>query len=120
MKNFRWDKKYLYWGLTALCVIVCCIAFFWILQSWPSISDTISTIFHILSPFVWGLVIAYLLNPMMCLFERALFRPLGGMIFRKKSSRAKKLARAVSIICSLLVAGIVIAALMWLIIPGYT
>ena len=29
MKNFKWDKKYLYWGVTAFCVVVASIAFFW-------------------------------------------------------------------------------------------
>ncbi len=28
MKRFRWDKKYLYWGMTAFLVIASCIVFY--------------------------------------------------------------------------------------------
>ena len=33
-RYFRWDKKYLYWGITAFLVIISSIAFFWLLLLW--------------------------------------------------------------------------------------
>ena len=31
---FNWDKKYLYWGVTAFCVIACSILFYMALQNY--------------------------------------------------------------------------------------
>ena len=42
MKNFRWDKKYLYWGITAFSVIVCSISFFWLLNKWSSFTGVLA------------------------------------------------------------------------------
>ena len=62
---FRWDKKYLYWGITAFCVIAASILFYTVLDKLPSIGKLIGRLVSILSPFVWGLAISYLLAPMM-------------------------------------------------------
>lgn len=62
-KHFRWDKKYLYWGVTAFAVIACAILFYMALNYIPMLGRAIGSLLTILSPFVWGLVISYLLNP---------------------------------------------------------
>lgn len=72
-RRFRWDKKYLYWGVTAFCVIAASILFYLIISSFPIIAKGVSKIFSILSPFIWGIVITYLLSPVMHGLER-LFR----------------------------------------------
>ena len=55
---FRWDKKYLYWGITAFCVIACSILFFMALNYMDELRNGIARLLQILSPFIWGLVIA--------------------------------------------------------------
>ena len=34
-RHFRWDKKYLYWGVTAFCVIAAAILFYMALNYLP-------------------------------------------------------------------------------------
>lgn len=68
--KFRWEKKYLYWGLTAFLVIVCSISFFLLLNRFNEVMDALRFLGDLLMPFVLGLAIAYLLNPVMEFFER--------------------------------------------------
>ena len=116
MKRFDPKNKYLGWGITAFGVIACCILFYMLLQHGKSIGDAISSLFGILSPIIWGLVIAYLLWPLTKVFQRKLFEPLLKKIRPKKPVRTS-LARGLSVALSILVALLIIAALIWLIIP---
>ena len=63
-RHFRWDKKYLHWGVTAFCVIACAILFYMALSYLGFLGKAFKSLARILSPFIWGLVIAYLLNPL--------------------------------------------------------
>ena len=111
-RRFRWDKKYLYWGITALCVIAGAIAFYAALRFLPVVGAWIKKIFKILSPFVWGLAITYLLAPLMKRLEAA--------FLTKTSKRMKikpKTARALAVLVSILVMIVIVSALVYLIIP---
>ena len=56
-RTFRWDKKYLYWGITAFLVIAAAILFYLALNFLPTMGKALASLFGILSPFVWGLVL---------------------------------------------------------------
>ncbi len=117
-RHFRWDKKYLYWGITAFCVIAAAILFYMALNYLPALGRTIGKLMHILSPFLWGLVISYLLLELMTKMEDALFRPLCARLYRRsKKKDGRKLARGLSVFVSIIVLLLVLAALVWLIIP---
>ena len=36
-RHFRWDRKYLYWGITAFCVIAAAILFYMALRFLPDL-----------------------------------------------------------------------------------
>ena len=95
MKRFDPKNKSLGWGITAFGVIACCILFYMLLQHGKSIGDAISSLLGILSPIIWGLVIAYLLWPLTKVFQRKLFEPLLKKIRPKKPVRTS-LARGLS------------------------
>ena len=116
-RPFRWDKKYLYWGITAFCVIAASILFYMILSALPGIGKAIKSLVAILSPFIWGLVIAYLLTPLMRSLEKQVFRPLGHRLFKKRKKSVRGFARGMSVFVSILVFLLVIAALFYLILP---
>ncbi len=103
-RHFRWDKKYLYWGVTAFLVIAAAILFYFVLQNFPWLRAVLSKIGKILSPFIWGFVITYLIAPLMKLLERRVFGPLSARLFRKsKTKDGHKLARALSVTFSVLI-----------------
>ncbi len=117
MNNFKWDKKYLYWGVTAFCVIIACLTFFWVIQRWDGVRAVFSSINSMLSPFIWGFVIAYLLTPLVKLFQHKVTGPLGRKIYKNNEDKVKKFGRGLAVTLSVLLMLASIVALIWLIIP---
>ena len=117
-RHFRWDKKYLYWGVTAFCVIAAAILFYMALNYLPLLKRGLASLLHILSPFVWGLVICYLLTPFMRLVEKKLFKPLSKKLYKNsKRSNGSRFARGMSVLLSELFLLAILTALVCLIIP---
>ena len=117
-RHFRWDKKYLYWGVTAFCVIAAAIVFYMALNYLPGMTKALGKLLGIFSPFIWGLVLAYLLTPLMRWLDRAVFQPLFRRLFRgSKKFDGKKLARTLAVLLSELVLLAVLVALVYLILP---
>ena len=118
-RRFKWDKKYLHWGVTAFCVIACSILFYMALRYIPDIGRAIGSLFRILSPFVIGLIITYLLNPVMRFLEKKLFTPFSKWILKnsRRKKTGEKLSRVLSVLFSELFFIAILAALVYLIIP---
>lgn len=116
-RRFNWDKQYLYWGITAFCVIAAAIVFFSIVANLTTIKTGIASFVGILSPFLWGLVITYLLSPLMQRMENKVFLPLCGKLMKKSKDGGKNLARGMSVVVSLLVFFLLLLALVYLLIP---
>ena len=117
-RPFKWDKMYLYWGITAFCVIAASIFFYMALRYLPDIGKWIGGVARILSPFIWGLAISYLLMPVMRSMERNIFQPLSAKLFKKsRKHTGKKLARGLSVFMAILIFLAVIVALVYLILP---
>ncbi len=116
--GFRWDKKYLYWGVTAFCVIACAIVFYMALNYISVLGSALSTLMSILSPFLWGLVISYLLLPCMTAMENKAFRPLCAKLYKNsKKSGGERLARGIAVFVAEIILLVILAALVYLIIP---
>lgn len=99
MENrFKNHKEYFYWGLTAFCVIAASIILYYILQKLPVIGEFIGKVISILQPFIYGLLIAYLLTPLMTKLN-------------------KKLPKWASVIICELVVLLILALLVYLILP---
>ena len=117
-RHFKWDKKYLYWGITAFCVVACAILFYMALNYIGVVGRAIKALVRILSPFIWGLVITYLLSPLVRTLQNRLFDPLCARLNRGgKRRRGKKLARGLAVFLSEIIMLAVIVALFYLIIP---
>lgn len=117
MNKFKGDKKYIYWGVTAFLVIVACLAVFWVIQRWAGVRALFADANKILSPIIWGFVIAYLLTPFVKFFERKLTHPLGLKMFKKRPERADGFGRGLSVTISLIVMLGIITALFSIVLP---
>jgi predicted PurR-regulated permease PerM len=120
MKRFRWDKKYLYWGVTAFLVIAASIVFFMIVNHLTWLGEVLRKFGKILSPFVWGLVIAYLLYPLMRIYQRGIFQPLWKFLLKKSKKADKlvpKLSRGFSVFLAILSLLIILTGLIWMVAP---
>ena len=117
-RRFNWDKRYLYWGVTAFCVIAAALLFYFAVGNLSVFGNAISRVVSILAPFIWGLVICYLLSPLMRSLEERLFLPLCRKLYRKsKKKNGKKLARVLAVVFSEIILVLVIVALVYMIIP---
>ena len=111
-RRFRWDKKYLYWGITAFLVIAAAVLFYMLLQHLPDLQKAWNKMMTILAPFVWGLILAYLLLPLTRQLEK-LFSSK-----RMKLAHVKgKFARTMAIIISEIVLLVLLTAFVLLILP---
>lgn len=117
MKRFKWDKKYLYWGITAFLVIICCLVFFMALNRWNYIAQFLSNIFNILKPVVYGLIFAYLLTPLVKMLETKLMGRLFERLFPKDQRKVRSYARVSGMLIAFIVALFLIVVLLTLLLP---
>lgn len=111
-KSFAFFKRYaflLFWLVLAVVVAV------YIIFNGKSIVDAFNYIFSILQPIVFGLVIAYLLNPSVKFYEKYIFAPLTANM--KNQAKARGLNRGLSIALSVFLFIALIVILLNMIIP---
>ncbi|MBE6996962.1 MAG: AI-2E family transporter [Ruminococcaceae bacterium] len=120
MKRFRWDKKYLHWGVTAFLVIAAAIVFYMIVNHLGFLGGALRSFGRIISPFIWGLVIAYLLYPLMRIYQRGIFQPLWKFLLKKNKKADKlvpKLSRGFSVFLAIISLLVILTGLVWLVAP---
>lgn len=117
--NFRWDKKYLYWGITAFVVLACGILFYYLVFHNSQFATILKNIVNICFPIIDGLIIAFLLCPLINWMEKKVF-----VLFRKKENRDKeltpkqqKITRALSITVSYVLVLLCLTAFVLMVVP---
>jgi len=101
--KFRWDKKYLYWGVTAFSVIACSILFYSVLAEWSSVLKILRKLNAILNPVILGIVLAYIFTPILNFFESSFLLKMGSKAFPGNERKAKTFSRVTGIIMVLLI-----------------
>ncbi|MDR3148856.1 MAG: AI-2E family transporter [Oscillospiraceae bacterium] len=115
--KFNRDNKYLLWGITAFCVIAASMMFFLLVTGWDSMSGIFTAIGQTLSPIVIGIVIAYLLSPILDLLENLFLRRISTRLFGKNGKKAATFSRTIATILSILIFILFFAGLIMLVIP---
>ena len=105
------NNKYVYWGITAFCVLAAIVFFFFCLYRWVRVKSYVVEAVSIFMPFIYGLAIAYIMNPMVNFFDLKIFRK----IF--KNSKSEKTSRYLSLTAASIVFIGIIVALFSLLIP---
>ena len=101
-------------GLTFFLVIVAGVIFYFALLRLDDISAGISKLLDVLKPILYGLAIAYLLNPVVKQIDRLLIPQLQKKMTLEK---AKKVSRGIGVIASLIMLLALILALCNMMIP---
>ncbi len=114
--RFKWDKKYFYWGVTAFCVIVASVLFYFLIFQMGSIVAGVKKVFDVLAPLTYGAIIAYLLNPLMKSIEKLVYKICSRRNLNL-SKKAKSFIRIASVLVSLVLAILCIYALLAMLIP---
>ncbi len=108
------NRRYFKWGLTALVVIFISILLVVIFTNLPGFFTVLASIGKILSPLITGVVIAFLLNPLVNFVDCRL-RPL--LQKKLKAQTAKNLSRTAGIVMALIVAGILVYGFFAMLLP---
>ena len=108
-KNSTWNiKPYLAMGLTALMVMMIAVVFFFFVYRYKGATQWIQLAVNALQPITFGIIIAYLLNPMMNQIQRNL---------EKNTKLAKKPVKVLSVAGALLFGLVVLGAFGWIVVP---
>ena len=111
------DKKYFKWGLTAFIVIVASMLVVYAIYNIGTITSGFKQIIKVLTPVIDGLVIAYLVNPIMRFIEIRCF----GSYYHKKGitvgDKKKKRIRAYSLIMAFAIVAAALYAFFGTVLP---
>ncbi|CUX48792.1 AI-2E family transporter [Clostridium sp. C105KSO13] len=102
-------------GMSAFLVIAAGLLFYFALLRLPAISGAVKEIFEVLKPIIYGLTIAYLLNPIVKFIDSRLIPVLEKKIPSKK--KAHGISRCVGIFAAIIVLIFVIVTLLNMMIP---
>lgn len=115
--KFRFDKKYLYWGITAFLVIAASILFYYVLFHGSKLSDTVQSFIRIAMPVIDGFVLAYLITPILNKIEGRIIKPLYIKAKVPMTPKNKRRMRGFSILVTMILILIVLYEFFSLVIP---
>lgn len=130
--KLNWNKNYTTIAVYSLLVIIAAVLFVVFIFRFDSFASGFSWIGDIMAPIICGIVIAYILNPLVILFENKVFARLrdgGGYaslpdekITDKKTAKAKKrrrtAAKALSVVISFVIVLAAIVGICIAIVPS--
>lgn len=108
MKNFLGDKFKEYWGIVTYIIILAYVIF-----NFKNLISGAGNIMGIISPFIIGIAIAFVLNLIMVIFEKKIF----SFLDNKKYIKYSKFKRPLSVVLTFIVVFVVILGLISFIIP---
>ena len=109
------ERKHFRWGLTALIVIFISILLVVIFTNLPGFFDVLRAVGRILSPLFIGILIAFLLNPIVKLIDRWLLPKL--QKGKRKPESAAKLSRVIGVLVAVIIAVLVVWAFFAMLLP---
>ena len=115
--KFRWDKKYLQWGLTAFCVIAASMLFYFGIFHMDSLKRGLNTIYTILTPVIYAAAISYILWPIIRFMERKIIYPICDFCGWAPSKKIKNIIRMFGVFSSLFFFFLIIYGLLSMLIP---
>ena len=108
MKNFLGDKFKEYWGIVTYVIILAYAIF-----NFKNLISGATNIIGIISPFIIGIAIAFVLNLIMVIFEKKIF----SFLDNKKYIKYSKFKRPLSVALTFILVFVVIIGLIRFIIP---
>lgn len=113
--NTKFDK-YLYAGVTMFLVVTAALIVKAVLDNLKVVGGALSAVNSALAPVYFGLIIAFLLSPLVNSVDEFVFIPLMRKIV-KKEKKAKGLARGLSVAVVLILALFIIFGLIMMVVP---
>lgn len=115
--KFRWDNRYLHWGVTAFLVIAASMLFYYGIFHMKTLIIGIKTFLGIMAPIIYGVILAYLLSPLINLFEQKLIYPQLKKHEVHLQKKGKRAIRWACVILSMFLFWVLIYALLMMVLP---
>ena len=116
--KFRFEKKYVYWGVTAFLVIAASLIFYYFLFHMNNVRAGFRTFTKTCMPIIDGLVLAYMMTPLVKHMERDFFIPLCKRLnLNTESAKTKKRMRLLSALITVIFVFVLLYLLCASIIP---
>ena len=110
--GMRW---YISLAVLVFVLFCCCTMFFFMIYRYNGVSKGWDTIMRVLQPITFGLVIAYLINPIMKFFEKHLLHFLEPRV--QKEKKCRKIARSIATGGAVVVFVLIVILLFAMMIP---
>ena len=110
--EMRW---YISLAVLVFVLFCCCTMFFFMIYRYNGVSKGWDTIMRVLQPITFGLVIAYLINPIMKFFEKHLLHFLEPRV--QKEKKCRKIARSIATGGAVVVFVLIVILLFAMMIP---
>lgn len=114
--KIKMEKNYIQIGTIAFIVIAMSIAVYFIFDRIDEVKTAISSAFSILGPFIYGLVMAYLLCPIYNLTYRNVVK--SKLLSRLKTGKRVVASKIISSTVSIITMIAIISGLLWMVLPG--
>ncbi len=114
--RLRLDDKHMKAGLAAFIVIICSIVVFFAIFRFETVQTTVKTITGVFMPFIYGMVMAYLLCPVYNFTVRNTYGFLNKG--ERRVAKALTISKAVGTTVALVLLVVVVCGVLWMIIPG--
>lgn len=114
--KIRLDEKHIRVGITAFIVVLCSILVFFAMYRIKAVESTLHLLLSVLMPFIYGLVLAYLLCPVYNCVVRNTYALLNRG--KHRFSRALTVSKAFGTIVALTALVVVVVGVLWMILPG--
>lgn len=114
--KIKMEKNYIQIGIIAFIVIAMSIAVYFMFDRIEEVKNMISSAFSILGPFIYGLVMAYLLCPIYNLTYRNMVK--SKVLSRLKERKRIVISKIISSTVSIITMIAIIAGLLWMVLPG--
>lgn len=115
--KLHWDNQHARWGVTAFLVIAASMLFYYGVFHMKTLITGIQTFLGILTPIVYGVVIAFLLTPLLNFLEKTIIYPLLDKKDISLGTKGRKAIRWACVIFCMFLFLALIYALLMMILP---
>lgn len=112
-----WNKKYWSFGFVITISVCICIVFAQLVKGWRTIAGIFGMLMSALTPFIIGLVLAFLLNPIMVYFRKGMTGFVSKHSSKHSYEQIYKKSKVPALILTLVLFAAVLTGFLWLVIP---
>ncbi len=119
--KYKPDRKQITWGITIFLTLVACVIFIYLLYNGRSFLQAFNSIMGSLGPILFGVIIAFILNPVMKFVEKKMLAPIyrhfGIDVWAKDQKKRKMQMRKISVAITIAFFVAILTAMMAIVLP---